>query len=191
MKRIMKDCKDFFYKHDKQIIAYSIIVILLFILVFAYMNLVKLIIFILIITISNTFMRFYKRALPGIPLEFELTIFSTVLIGIAYGIWPAIFIAIFSSLCADFLNQNIMSPFSLVSLGTYILIALVSPFLSSSNIFVIGMVIVVIANLIIFFGNIAMGYHDQIKNFAYSATNIFFNYFLFKYLAVFILGLLM
>ncbi len=189
MKKILRDCKGFAYKHKKQIIVYSIIILILFILVSAYMNLVKLIIFASIITIGNTFMRFYKRALPGIPVEFELTIFGTLITGSIFGLWPAIFVAVFSCLCADFLNQNIMSPFSLVSLFTYIAIAIISPFVPSSNIFLTGIVLTVVANLIIFFGNMALGY-DHIKNFIFSVTDIFFNYLLFKYLAVFIVSLL-
>lgn len=190
MNKFWRCLKNKIHKHNKQILVYTLIILTLFVLVSAYMNLVKLIIFALIIILINTFLRFYKRALPAVPIEFELTIFGTLLTGITYGLWPAMFVAVFSCLCADFLNQNIMSPFSLISLFTYISVSIISPFIPASNIFISGVTIVIIANLVIFFGNMALGY-DHIKNFAYSATDIFFNYFLFKYLAEIVLKFLM
>lgn len=190
MKKFVKQCKDFFDIHKKQMIVYLVLIVVLFILVSAYMNLVKLIVFASLIIVLNTFLRFYKRALTGLPFEFELTIFGTLLTGMVFGVWPAIFVAAFSSICADFFNQSIFSPFSFISLFTYIAIAIISPIVPSTNIFISGFTVVIVANLVIFFGNIALSYHDHIKNFIYSASNIFFNYFIFKYLAELVLNIL-
>jgi len=133
--------------------------------------------------------------LPGIPIEFEVVIFGSMITTIAFGFWAGLFVALLGSVFAEFLNQQI-SPYSLVNFGCYILVPIVAFFLRGaavSNFAMVataGIVLTVIVNLIIFTIFIFMGY-DHFKNAAFSITNIFFNYLLFKYLTIPVLGLLL
>jgi hypothetical protein len=169
-------------RNQRQIIIYLVIILGILLLTLLFMDFLKLAAIICIFIFLNSFIRLYKRIIPGIPIEFEICILGTVTITIAYGIWAGIILALLSSIVAEFINQFI-SPFSLVNIGAYFLVPFMAFFLSPASVAIGGFVIVIIANVIIFFVSLLLGY-DHFKNTAYSVTNIFFNYFLFSYLAV-------
>jgi len=127
--------------------------------------------------------------MPGIPIEFELVIFGSLLTTVVYGFWAGFMIALFGSVFAEFLNQCI-SPYSLVNIGCYLLVPFIGIFISTASVVSVGMVVVVLLNVIIFLSFSLMGY-DLFKNLGFAVTNIFFNYILFKYFAEAVLALMM
>jgi len=97
--------------------------------------------------------------------------------------------AFFCSVLAEFLNQFI-SPYFIVNVLIYCLLVVPSLLLGPGTIVIWGLIIVIIANIVIFTIFTAIGY-DLFKNLTFSISNIIFNYFLFTYLAEPLLMLMM
>jgi len=184
MKRIKKLMK----KYQNCIIIYSIGIIALLAILFVFLDLIKVLIAMFMFVALNVLIRFYRRILPGIPIEFEVVIFGSCLTTIAYGFWPGLIVALAGSIFGEFLNQTI-SPYSLVNIACYILVPIISLFLTPATVVAGGITMMIVLNIIIFIAFIAIGY-DMFKNIAFAVTNIFLNYLLFSYLAAPVLGLL-
>lgn len=185
----MKKWKRYLKKHERQIMCYSGIIALAILAIALFFNVFKAIIVIILFILANCFIRFYKRVIPVLPIELEISMFATMLTTVAYGFWVGLLTALLTSIAAEFFTQMI-KPFSLVNIITYAVVAIPAIFLSSQTIIVGGLTIVVLANIVIFTIFLFMGY-DMFKNLAYSVTNIVFNYFMFTYLAVPILNIIM
>lgn len=184
----MKNILKIIQKNKNLVILYSCIIFALLIAIFLFMDLVKLVVVVSLFIFLNTVLRFYRRMLPGLPVEFEIVIFGSLLATIAFNFWAGIFIAFFGSVLAEFLNQQI-SPYSLINIACYMLVPVIGIFIGVGAIAITGIIIAVILNIIIFTAFMFVGY-DLFKNAAYSITNIFWNYLLFSYLAEIVLKLL-
>ncbi|MFT4304127.1 MAG: hypothetical protein ACMXYG_06170 [Candidatus Woesearchaeota archaeon] len=184
----MKHWIKIFQKHRKQIELYGILSLIAILLLFLFLDIILATIVVICFIGANILLRMYRRILPGVPIEFEVVIMGSIVCTIAFNIWAGLIVAIFGSLLAEFLNQFI-SPHSLVNMGIYFLIPFIALFLDASNIQTIGFMIAIIANIIIFIIFMFMGY-DLVKNFAFSITNVFWNYLMFKYVAGILLVML-
>jgi hypothetical protein len=185
----MKKWEKWLKKHRRPIIAYSLIALVLVLLISLFFNVVKAAVVIITLIVINIFLRFYKRIIPGLWIELEITMFSSILCSIAYGFWPGLIVAIFSSVLAECFNQFI-SPFSLVNIVAYIIVSIVAIVLNPSTVVFGGLTLVVIANIAIFCVFVGLGY-NLFKNLSFSITNLIWNYMLFTYLSVPILNLIM
>jgi hypothetical protein len=186
MKRIIHQLK----KHEKQIMTYSIMILALILLSILFIKTVALIVTVCMFIFINVVLKFYKRVFPGIPIEFEITTFGSVVTTIAFGVWAGLIVALLSCLFAEFLNQRI-SPNSFVNMIIYLLIPLLSLLLNPSNVIMGGLIICIIINVIIYFIFMFVMHYDFFKNTLYSLSNILWNYLLFTYLAVPILKVIM
>lgn len=184
----MKRIKKIFKKYQNCIITYSIIIIVLLAILFVFLDLVKVLVIMFMFVALNVLVRFYRRILPGVPIEFEVVIFGSCLTTIAYGFWPGLIVALAGSISGEFLNQSI-SPYSLVNIFCYILVPIISLFLGPATVVSGGIALMIILNIIIFIIFVAVGY-NLFKNVAFAITNVFLNYLLFSYLAVPVLGML-
>jgi hypothetical protein len=184
MKKIIKNLQ--FNKN--QIISYASILLFLLIIIFLFLDLVRMVVTVSMFILLNVLLRFYRRILPGIPLEFEIIIFGSLLTTIAFNIWAGFFVAFFGSVLAEFLNQQI-SPYSFINIFCYMLVPIIAIFIPTTSIAISGIIVMIILNIIIFIAFLLLGY-DLFKNVAFAATNIFWNYLLFKYLANIVLKLI-
>lgn len=184
----MKKWARFLKKHRNQIIFYGGLLLLMLVLVSLFFDFVKMMIIVIVFSLINCFLRFYKRIFPGIPIELEISIFSTVLCSIAFGLWAGILVALISSIASEFFTQMI-KPYSLVNVIVYALIPFFAIFLTAEAVAGAGLIITVVANIVIFLLFAVLGY-DVVRNAAYSITNIIFNYFIFTYLGVAVLALI-
>jgi hypothetical protein len=191
----MKHWRRLIKAYKNSVITYSIILLLLIAFILFFLDLIKELVVICLFIALNTFLRFYKRVFPGIPLELEVVIFGSMLTTIGFGFWAGVVVAILSPIIGEFMNQQI-SPYSLVNVMCYILVPIITiilkgAILSDPNLIAsFGITISIILNVIIFLIFILLGY-DHFKNAAYGISNVLFNYLVFKYLAVFILKLIM
>jgi hypothetical protein len=184
MKKIIKNLQE----RRNQVISYGCITLFLLILIFLYMDLIKLVVVVSMFIFLNILLRFYRRILPGVPVELEIVIFGSLITTIAFSFWAGLFVAFFGSSLAEFLNQQI-SPYSFVNILCYMLIPIIGIFIGSSSIAISGIIIVIILNIIIFTIFILIGY-NLFKNIAFTLSNILWNYLLFKYLAPIVLNLI-
>lgn len=176
-------------KKEKAVLRYSIIILVLLGLIFLMFNLVKAIAFMFLFIFVNIMIRFYRRILTGIPIEFEVIIFGGVLTTIAFGMWAGLIVVLFASVLGEFLNQSI-SPNYLVNIICYIFVPIISLLLTAQSVVLGGLVLMIVINVIIFVIFVYMGY-DLFKNIGYAVTNVALNYLLFAYLAEPLLRIMM
>ncbi|MCB9359546.1 hypothetical protein H6503_06460 [Candidatus Woesearchaeota archaeon] len=184
----MKHWTKWIQKHRKQIELYGIIILSVLILIFLFFDVILAAGIITGFIAANILLRMYRRILPGVPIEFEVVIMGGMICTIAFGIWAGLLVVIFGSILAEFLNQFI-SPHSLVNFAVYFFIPFIALFIPTGSIATAGFIVAIVANIVIFIVFLLMGY-DLVKNLAFSITNIFWNYLMFKYLAGILLALL-
>ena len=153
-----------------------IVALVLFLLSFI-VNL-KLIIFLIVATGFNAYLAAFQLK-RGLPTDFELSTFSTVLVTVAFGWKWGIFMAIFSKLFACIYTGSVL-PDHFFMIATYINGALIASLFSGMNIFVLGIIIVVINCMLMFF--ISKNYIglDITSNLSYTLTNLVFNFIVFS-----------
>ncbi len=157
------------------------------IMLFAMRHYIFLIALIMINVLSSTVLKNLRRNQIGI----EMVMFSTVMSGAVYG--PAIgAVTGAAAMLADYVFATRFSVFSVVTIPSYALVGLLSPFLLGlMNITTLGIVMtvayVIISNSIICG---LLGGHIS-KSIRFGLTNIAFNIFIFTAIAPFVLKLIM
>jgi hypothetical protein len=164
-----------------------IVVLLLFVLSF-FVNL-KLIIFLIVATGFNAYLAAFQIK-RGLPTDFELSTFSTVLVTVAFGWQWGIVMAILSKLFACVYTGSVL-PDHFFMIATYIVGAIIASIFSSMNIFALGLVIVVINCVLMFL--ISKNYIglDVTSNLSYTLTNLVFNFIVFSIFSELVKGLLL
>jgi len=176
----MKKYWDYFRKYDPTfLIVVLVLGLLLLILLFSFLKAIFVVIFFVLI---NILLRFYKRIIPSIPLEFEVITFGSLLCTIQYDIKAGIAVAILGSLLADIANGTI-NPGNFVMTAGYIGVAILGVFIPVTQFGLAGLYITFFYNIVIWLIFHLLFHHDLFKNTAYSITNLIFNYFLFTSLS--------
>ena len=132
--------------------------------------------------------RFYKRALAGLPIEVELVTFTIVMLAVTLGFWYALFAGVLGFLASEFFNNH-LNPYIPLTIGFYTFMAIVASVLPGSVV-AVGVTATLINNAIqLVFYQIVGGF-GTVENLLYSITNIFFNLFIFIKIAPAIVALL-
>ncbi len=139
---------------------------------------IKLLLFLIISIVFNAMLANFQLK-RGFPTDFELSTFSTVMVTLAFGLPWGIAIAIFSKLIASIYTGNVLADHFFMIL-TYINAAILAFLFSSLNPFIIGMIIVTINVVIMFFISKNILGLDITSNLSYTGTNFIFNFLVFS-----------
>ena len=176
-------------RHRNNMLVWIIIVLVALGLLLLFFNFVKMVIIVLFFITINIILRFYRRILPGIPFEFELIIFGSIVSTLAFGLGAGLAIAITGFFLAECANQFI-SPHSLINILVYCLVPFMSLLLTPETFVTGGIIIAIVINMIIFSIFFFIGY-NIVKNVLFSVSNIIFNIIVFKLLGPIFVRLLM
>lgn len=165
-----------------------ILLVIIALAVLSFFINLKLIIFLIVATAFNGWLANFQLRF-GVPTDFELSTFATVLITLAFGIRWGIFIAILSKLFATLSSGSLLVDHFFM-MGTYVLAAVIASVLHFRNVFLLGMIIVSINCVLMFLISKNILGLDPTSNLAYTTTNFVFNFILFSILGNFIYGIL-
>jgi hypothetical protein len=129
-------------------------------------------IFIAVASVAEMYNAYFRT-----PLHLDFTKFGTILIAAAYGPGPGIFVGLTSTFFSKLFSLR-LDPRILLSFAGIILIAFLASAFSTTNISVLGIVLVLVYYLAISPINILMG-EEPMYAFAYIGTSLAFNAFLF------------
>lgn len=148
---------------------------------------VKLLLFLIIATGFNTWLAGFQIK-RGLPTDFELSTFATILTTVVFGLKWGIFIAIFSKLFACISTGSVVVDHFFM-IATYVNGAIWAAIFSGAPIFALGIVIVIMNCVLMFMISKSMGI-DITANLAYTVTNFIFNSIVFSIFGQVVLGLL-
>ena len=157
-----------------------ILLVVLALIVLSFFVNVKLIAFLIIAVVFNAWLANFQLRI-GMPTDFELSTFATVLVTLSFGIRWGIFIAIFSKLFATLSSGSLLVDHFFM-MGTYVLSAIIASLFPISNVFLLGMIIVLVNCVIMFTISKNILGLDPTSNLAYTSTNFIFNFILFSIL---------
>ncbi len=157
-----------------------ILLVALSLVIISFFVNVKLIIFLVVAVSFNAWLANFQLRI-GMPTDFELSTFATVLVTLSFGIKWGIFIAIFSKLFATLSSGSLLVDHFFM-MATYILAAVVTALFPLKNVFLLGMVIVLINCILMFMISKNILGLDPTSNLAYTGTNFVFNFILFSIL---------
>jgi hypothetical protein len=139
---------------------------------------IKLMIFLILAAVFNSMLQTFQLA-RGLPTDFELSTFSTVLISARFGLGWGILNAILSKLVASIYTGNIVVDHFFM-IATYINAALIASFFGAGNVLLLGFVIVIINSILMFLISKNMLGIDVTANLSYTGTNLIFNLLTFS-----------
>jgi hypothetical protein len=172
---------------NSPLITRIILVLLAFIIISFFVNL-KLIIFLVVAVAFNAWLANFQLRM-GMPTDFELSTFATVLVTLAFGIKWGIFIAIFSKLFATLSSGSLLVDHFFM-MGTYIFASIIASLFPIKNVFLLGMIIVSINCVIMYTISKNILGLDPTTNLAYTGTNFVFNFIMFSIFGNLIYGIL-
>lgn len=162
------------------------VILLLFKLVFGLD--IKLLIFLILSAIFNSLLQTFQLS-KGLPTDFELSTFSTVMVTSVFGWKWGIFNAIFSKLVACIYTGNILADHFFM-IATYINAAVLTALFGKINILALGLTIVIINSVLMFMISKNILSLDITSNMSYTGTNLIFNLLTFSTLSELVYGLL-
>ncbi|MBN2421708.1 hypothetical protein JXB41_00655 [Candidatus Woesearchaeota archaeon] len=135
-------------------------------------------VFMIIVIIFNAKLALFQLQ-KGLPSDFELSTFSTIVMTQAFGLKIGIFTAVFTKVIASIYSGYVIAD-HFVMIGTYILAAIVASFFRGANTFTLGLIIVVMNNIIMFMVSKNLLRIDHTANISYTLTNFSFNLIVFS-----------
>jgi hypothetical protein len=141
----------------------------------------KLVIFFTLASLFNTSLQKFvlKR---GLPADFELSTFLTVLTAMAYGLKYGIIVAILSKLVVSVGTSYIVADHFFM-IVTYVLAAVISFVFRGGDVLFVGLVVVVINCIVMFIMSKNILGIDITSNISYTGTNFIFNSLVFLLLS--------
>jgi hypothetical protein len=139
---------------------------------------IRLMIFLILAAVFNSMLQTFQLA-RGLPTDFELSTFSTVLISVRFGLGWGILNAVLSKLVASIYTGNIVVDHFFM-IATYINAALIASFFGSGNVLILGFAIVIINSILMFLISKNMLGIDITANLSYTGTNLIFNLLTFS-----------
>lgn len=165
----------------------ALLVLLILLIISLFVN-IKLIVFLTITIFLNATMENF-RLKRGLPTDFELSTLSTVLVTIVFGLKWGIMTAIFSKLITSIATGNVLAD-HLFMIATYINAALIASLFPTVNVFWLGMVIIMINCILMFFISKNILGVLITENLSYTITNFTFNFIVFSIFSQLVLNLL-
>lgn len=155
-----------------------ILLVVIALVVLSFFVELSLVLFLIISVAFNAWLANFQLRI-GMPTDFELSTFATVLVTLSFDIKLGIFIAIFSKLFATVSSGSLL-PDHFFMMATYVNAAFLTLILPIQNVFLLGMIIVPINCVIMFF--ISKNYLglDTTSNLSYTSTNFIFNFIIFS-----------
>ena len=147
------------------------------ILILSFFMDVKVLIFFILAIVFNTYLYAFQLG-RGLPTDLELSTFSTVLITTTYGIKWGLITAVLTKLIACIYSGSVLVDHMFMIL-TYLNAAVLAMVFSFVNTTTLGLIIVVINCIIMYFISKYMLSLDFSINLCYTGTNLVFNFIVF------------
>ena len=138
---------------------------------------IKLVVFLIVITAFNSWLAGFQLK-RGFPTDLELSTFATVQVTMAFDIKWGIFTAVFTKLIASLWTGNLIADHFFMIL-TYLFAALVT-WIVGGNILILGIAIVILNAIIMYFISKNILGIDVTANLSYTGTNLIFNLLVFS-----------
>ena len=177
------------FKLTTPFISRILIVFLTFVILAIFGIKPVLIIFLLISVFFNARLANFQ-AKKGLPTDFELSTFSTVMVTAAFGIKWGLFIAIFSKLFASLSTGNLLADHFFM-MATYVNAVILTALFGGGNILLLGLIIAGINSVLMFLISKNILGLDITSNMSYTGTNLIFNLIIFSILTEPVKALLM
>ncbi len=152
--------------------------VILLLLKFLFNIDIKLLVFLIMAAVFNSLLQTFQLE-RGLPTDFELSTLTTVIITLSFGIQWGIFNAIFSKLIASIYTGNVIADHFFM-IATYINAAIISAIAGGANVLILGLIIVVINSILMFFISKNILGVDITSNLSYTGTNLIFNVLAFS-----------
>lgn len=169
---------------DQRVLVYGAIALALLIFSILIFNYSKAIFFIALFIALNSVISIFS--IPNIDIE--LVSLGTILCTLSFGIKAGLAVAILGSIFGDVVNGTFSHPTIPMMIG-YCFIALVTPLFSGLGIVFGGIMIVLLANVLLFIIYYAINY-DFLSNVMSSGSNIIWNLTLFLKVAPFLFSIM-
>ena len=134
---------------------------------------IKLVIFLAIAIAFNSYLALFQLQ-KGLPTDFELSTFATVLTTMTFGLKWGLFVAVFSKAIASIYSGSIIVD-HLFMILTYINAAFIASVFSGTGVRTLGMIIIIINCMLMAFISHNILRLDPTANISYTATNFIFN----------------
>jgi len=138
---------------------------------------IKLVVFLILAAVFNSMLQTFQLK-RGLPTDFELSTFTTVLTTLAFGFNWGLLNAILSKLIASIYTGNVVADHFFM-IATYINAAIITALIGGSNVVLLGLSVVVINCILMFIISKNILGIDITANLSYTGTNLIFNILMF------------
>jgi hypothetical protein len=139
---------------------------------------IKLMLFLILAAVFNSMLQTFQLT-KGLPTDFELSTFSTVLVTVRFGLGWGILNAVLSKLVASIYTGNIVVDHFFM-IATYINAALIASLFGAGNVLLLGFIIIIINSILMFLISKNILGIDVTANLSYTGTNLIFNALVFS-----------
>jgi hypothetical protein len=175
------------FKLSSPFVTRALLVIIFLLLISIFIN-IKLVLFLAFAIVFNSLLQQFQLK-RGLPTDFEVSTFATVLVTLVFGIGWGIFIAVFSKLIASIYTGNVVADHFFMIM-TYLNAAILTSLLRGMPIIALGLLIVAINAIVMFTISKNILGIDFTANMSYTGTNLIFNIMIFLAFSEFALALL-
>ncbi|NTV23807.1 MAG: hypothetical protein HGA85_05540 [Nanoarchaeota archaeon] len=176
------------FKINSPLVSRALIVLIFLILLKIIGVPIQLIMFLVGAIFFNAWLQTFQLS-KGLPTDFELSTFASVLVTATFGWKWGLFIAIASKLFACIYTGSLLVDHFFM-MSTYINAVLMTLLLGSGNILVTGFIIIIINCILMFMISKNILGIDITANLAYTGTNFIFNSIMFLSISELMLGFL-
>lgn len=162
---------------NSSLVSRILIGTIVFIILSIFVN-IKLVLFLILAAVFNSMLQTFQLT-KGLPTDFELSTFTTVLVTSVFGLKWGILNAVFSKLVASIYTGNIVVD-HIFMIATYINAAIISSIFGGTNVLLIGVIIVLINAVLMFLISKNILGIDITANLSYTGTNLIFNLLTFS-----------
>lgn len=182
-----KDFMEFIYNRNYQ--AVFIGILLLMIVFLSSHTFIKTAFFIIILLAANLILSLATIPLGRAWIGVEIITLSTVLTSIAYGPKIGMIMGALSAL-VNYIGWFRFSVYAIVEIPCYMVVGYLAFFFGGYNILVVGMIAIIFYNVLMNLLSYMFLGGNFFASAVWAVTNIVFNYFIFKFIASVVLGLM-
>jgi len=153
------------------------LIMLIFAAVLSFFISIKFLVFFFISTYFNAMVAKFNF-MNGMPTEFELSTFSTILISSIFGFKYGVFNAIMSKFVANLYTGSFILD-HVFMVGNYCIAAYIASLFSSANIVMLGFILATFNNITMFIVSHYLLGISPPRNASYALTNLAFNFIIF------------
>lgn len=162
-------------------VFYPVLFLSILIIIFLLRHVLRAFIVMILFIVANILIGRVRRVIP-VPIEIEVVTLGTVICSILYGFSAGVFVAVFSAIIGAVIAKRI-SPYTLVMVLGYIIVATVATGFDATSIVKAGIILTLVNNIFIFCVFQFAFRYSVFRNIGYGLSNVILNIVIFKYVA--------